>query len=110
MKIPDIDEVEDVGWEIDLVIKIKFLDMFTSSRNYPHPEILNSLYRFFHKSPYVMRHAQDFISKYFFLHFGEKGCHREQLMLIILNSMREVSDGSLFNNFDKNNALDIRSV
>merc|ERR1719318_1082954 len=59
-----------------------------------------------------MRHAQDYISKYFFLHYGEKGCHREQLMLIILSSMREaeVSDGSLFNSFDKNNAHDIRSV
>ena len=28
----------------------------------------------------MIKHAQDFLTKYFFFHFGEKGCHREQLM------------------------------
>ena len=36
--------------------------------------------------------------------------HREQLMLIILNSLREVSDRELFKKFEKDNPVDIRSV
>ena len=55
--------------------------MNTSSKNFPHPEILNCIFtKYFQRSKYVIKHAQDFLTKYFFFHFGEKGCHREQLM------------------------------
>eukprot|EP00092_Neocalanus_flemingeri_P037197 GFUD01040500.1.p1 GENE.GFUD01040500.1~~GFUD01040500.1.p1 ORF type:complete len:1081 (+),score=293.90 GFUD01040500.1:82-3243(+) len=110
-----VDEIEAVDplAECDLVKILKILDGHVSSKNYPHPEILNCIFsKFFlsQKSPHVIKQAQDFLSKFFFIHFGEKGANRKLLMDILLNSLREVSDRSLFKTFDKNNSLDTRSV
>ena len=83
-KVDDIFEDFHVESDSDLVSKLRIIDMNTSSKNFPYPEILNCIFtKYFQRSKYVIKHAQDFLTKYLFFHFGEKGCHREQLMDLI---------------------------
>jgi len=97
--------------QTEMLIRLKVLEIHTSITNYLQPEILNYIFKnYFKESKTVVRNAQNFLLRYFFLHYGEKGLHREHLSMLLLNSLRDVEDPSLFNSFDIKNSVDIRCV
>ena len=116
-KVVETEEDDDTeGGDIvkmsNLIILLRQLSMHVSRVTLLKPEILNVLFhKFFleNKEPILFHLAEDLLAKYFMLHFGKKGCHREELMVNLLSSLRNVTNKSLFQKFELN-VNDVKSV
>ena len=96
-----------------LFSSLRYLSAFKTSHTLIKPEILNIIWKsFFLDSNEVLLHlkAEDVLKEYFMFFPWSKDSNRLALMDSMLNSLRDVSDQSMFSKFERENSRDTSDV
>ena len=96
-----------------LFSSLHYLSAFTSSQSLISSGILNVIWKhYFLENTCESLHlrAEDVLVNHFTYFPWSRGSNREKLLDIVLSSLRNVSDESMFRKFDKENLIDISTV